>query len=336
LGIQAKPELNGAQGIAVQFVADRGRFQIRLDGANATTQALRLECLRLVPRHGALTAAPAAPAHPRGGVMFFGDARVEAVKHIPLDTFDELVPYAVLKKPAMRDFKYWGGAKNKDTGAEEPWRNGTTDAAVTDRSIIEAEEVHRSAAKAEDASRSLGKEAHGILLHSFALRVDFIVALTFALNLWKWKTWEVVQFLVKPATEAHGGRCRFAELPCVKPFTGPATVFLSHAWNGNWGDAVAAACQGARMDRFVWIDIAAVRQWPGNEADLDFRAVVRRSRALVVAAAPVPGTISAEEIAYISEIHRYRASPEYKEASRTLAFCRLWCIGAFHQCVRLD
>ena len=33
------------------------------------------------------------------------------------------------------------------------------------------------------------------------VRVDFLLALTFALELWEWKTWEIVQYLVKPATE---------------------------------------------------------------------------------------------------------------------------------------
>jgi len=70
---------------------------------------------------------------------------------------------------------------------------------------------------------------------------------------------KVVQFLVLPATEAHG-RCRFADLPFVKgAFTGPATVFMSHCWGAKWGDLVAAACSGARTDRVVWIDVFAVR-----------------------------------------------------------------------------
>jgi len=145
---------------------------------------------------------------------------------------------------------------------------------------------------------------------------------------------QVVQYLIKPATEAN--RCRFSDLPFVKPYTGPATIFLSHAWNGNWGDAVAAACQGARMDRFVWIDIAAVRQWPGNGADLDFRAVVRRSRALVVAAAPVPGAMSANEVSTYNEAWEFRASAAYNAASKTLAFCRLWCIGELESCSCLE
>ena len=257
---------------------------------------------------------------PEGGCTYFATERISlaAVGHIDARCFDVLAVHAMDKSPAERDFKYWGGA-------EEPWRDGTTDAAITDPLVIAREEVAKRCAEAEDAARCSTVEAHGAMLHGLALRVDFVLAFTFTLNLWEWKTWELVQFLIKPATEAHG-RCRFADLPFVKPYTGPATVFLSHAWNGNWGDAVAAACQGARMDRFVWIDIAAVRQWPGNGADLDFRAVVRRSRALVVAAAPVPGVVSAKQRLTMQEVREYRASPEYKEATKTLAFCRLWCI----------
>ena len=124
-------------------------------------------------------------------------------------------------------------------------------------------------------------------LHAGGIRVDFLLAITFALNLWEWKTWEVVQFLVKPATEAFG-RCRFVDLPDVKAFKGRPTVFISHCWGGSWGDLVAASVSGVRGDRIVWLDVFAVRQWPGNEADLDFRGVIKRCKALVMAAAPAP------------------------------------------------
>ena len=64
------------------------------------------------------------------------------------------------------------------------------------------------------------------------------------------------------------GRCRFADLPGVRPYTGAATVFMSHCWGASWGTLVLAAANGARVDRVVWIDCFAVRQWPGNAADL--------------------------------------------------------------------
>jgi len=70
---------------------------------------------------------------------------------------------------------------------------------------------------------------------------------------------------------------------------GKATVFMSHCWGGRFGDLVGAACHRASMDRIVWIDIFAVRQWPGNLCDLNFRSVIERSEAMVVSTLPVNG-----------------------------------------------
>ena len=70
-----------------------------------------------------------------------------------------------------------------------------------------------------------------------------------------------------------------------------------------------------------------VRQWPGNGADLDFRGVVQRCRAVLVAAAPVPGVVSESFMGNQSDRDAYQASAEYKEHAKSLAFCRLWCIG---------
>ena len=106
--------------------------------------------------------------------------------------------------------------------------------------------------------------------------VDFLLALTFALDMWEWQTWEVVQYLVKPSTEGKG-RCRFMELAAVREYAGAASVFMSHCWGGRWGDLVAAACAGADANRVVWIDVFAVRQWPGGLL-VGWRAVARRLR----------------------------------------------------------
>ena len=103
----------------------------------------------------------------------------------------------------------------------------------------------------EAAHATTPRPAHAEKLRGCGVRVDFLLALTFALELWEWKTWEVVQYLVKPATEGCE-RCRFAELAAVRPFTGSATVFVSHCWGGRWGDLVAAACCGGDANRVVW------------------------------------------------------------------------------------
>ena len=48
-------------------------------------------------------------------------------------------------------------------------------------------------------------------------------------------------------------------------------------------------------NRVVWIDVFAVRQWPGNGADLDFRGVLEGCTAAIVAAAPIEGTLLKED-----------------------------------------
>ena len=75
--------------------------------------------------------------------------------------------------------------------------------------------------------------------------------------------------IILPST--RDTRCRYADLPELMECFGPATVFVSHCWGAKFGDLIGAACHGARTDRVVWIDIFAVRQWPGNVADLDFQ-----------------------------------------------------------------
>ena len=236
--------------------------------------------------------------------------------------FAPLQPMASGSVFAACDVKYWGGAA-------QPWRQGTTDAAIEDENMIAREEVRKAEAEAEDAAAGWGGEK----LRRCGVRVDWLLALTFELNLWAWPTWKVVSNLVKPATEGHG-RCRFADLPFVKPFTGPASVFMSHCWGGLCGDLVVAACQGAKADRIVWIDVFAVRQWPGNGADLDFRGVIAGVTAVIVAAAPVGKALCGgwlpddfEGKKSTEAIDAYLCSTEFKAAKTVLPFFRLWCIG---------
>ena len=144
---------------------------------------------------------------------------------------------------AVNDYKYWGGA-------DRPWRNGVDDTPVTDQGVIASEEQQKLAAEARD-QLTAGTPAHAVELRARGVRVDFLLALTFALHMWEWKTWEVVQYLVKPMTEGEG-RCRFAELAGVRGYAGAATVLMSHCWGGRWGDLVAAACVGGDTNRVVW------------------------------------------------------------------------------------
>jgi len=245
--------------------------------------------------------------------------------HIDCDAiFSPFMHCADKTTTATHDYKFWGGDS-------QPWRHGLDDTPVTDPTAIASEEQHKLAAEAEDKSTA-GTPAHAVLLRCCGVRIDFLLALTFALNLWEWRTWEVVQYLVKPVTECEQ-RCRFVDLQGVRPFAGAATVFISHCWGGRWGDLVAAACASSDTRRVVWIDVFAVRQWPGNGADLDFRGVLTGCTAAIVAAVPIEGklTNSDQNWGNGQQLHQqqkqeFLESSEYSAAAKVLPFARLWCV----------
>ena len=74
----------------------------------------------------------------------------------------------------------------------------------------------------------------------------------------------------------------------------------------------------------------AVRQWPGNGADLDFRGVLEGCTAAIVAAAPIEGTLlkepGKESIANTYLRDAFLKSDEYAAIAEVLPFCRLWCV----------
>jgi hypothetical protein len=112
--------------------------------------------------------------------------------------------------------------------------------------------------------------------------VEWLVRFAHAHQCWDWPTWRVQRDIVRPACAAR--RCRYVELPEVAPHCGGADLFISHFWGGTFGTLVGAAILGARRGRRVWVDLCAVRQFPGNEADLDFDGVAARSHGGAAAA----------------------------------------------------
>ena len=82
----------------------------------------------------------------------------------------------------------------------------------------------------------------------------------------------------------------------------------------------------------IWIDLFAVRQWPGNGADLNFRGVVAGCTAAIVAAAPIEGKLLKDgHMALHSRKQAFLKSDEYAAAAKVLPFCRLWCVHTHTQ-----
>lgn len=115
------------------------------------------------------------------------------------------------------------------------------------------------------------------ILHR-GISIGFLIVLTESLNLHNFETYRVVKEFITPVTanpsssndDNDNGNdnspCRFAELACFSQYFGKADTFVSHCWQGKWGDLVAAVSKGYPLSRKVWIDIFAVTQHPQLEA----------------------------------------------------------------------
>ena len=197
-----------------------------------------------------------------------------------------------------------------------------------------------------------GSKQQGTKLFERGLTVEALVAFTYAHDCWDWPTWRVVRDIIKPATAAT--RCRYSDLPAMRNFFGPAKVFVSHCWASPFGDLVAAASCGANRKRRVWIDIFAVRQWPGNKADLDFRSVIEStSMRAVILSFPTHGILTrGKDFSVVSVLTKIlpdytrcsvpkpwteeflRALERDPEARKRLPFKRLWCVVELAAAIR--
>ena len=165
--------------------------------------------------------------------------------------------------------------------------------------------------------------ARGIRSHASGIRLDALIAIAYDHDCWDWKTWRVVRDIIQPATKKN--RCRFYELDEMKDFTGPADVFMSHCWTGTFGDMIGAASHGGKMNRYIWNDIFAVRQWPGNDADIDFRSVIQRCKAVIVSF-PVVDGLKDKFMGAKKDRDAFLTTPEGIAATTTIPTFRLWCI----------
>eukprot|EP00854_Cymbomonas_tetramitiformis_P012845 gene12845-15179_t len=172
---------------------------------------------------------------------------------------------------------------------------------------------------ADEASAQDAANQNAARLHLRGVTAAWLTRFTTEHACWDWPTWQVVRDIVKPTTRSN--RVRFVELEGMAEVAGRANVFVSHCWGAPWGTLVAAAVEGIVEDQRVWIDVFAVRQWPGNAADLDFDGVIAQSQAVLLVAAALPEVSSLE----IIDINFHDARPS-EDAKRLIAFFRVWCL----------
>jgi len=126
--------------------------------------------------------------------------------------------------------------------------------------------INTSTKKESTSPPIFSSKHHASKIHKLGIRTDALIAFAYDHDCWMKPTWQIVRDIIVPATMET--RCRYGTLPEVTDCFGPATVFVSHCWSAPFGDLIAACTTGARHDRYVWIDIFAIRQWPGNDADI--------------------------------------------------------------------
>jgi hypothetical protein len=175
---------------------------------------------------------------------------------------------------------------------------------------------------------------HAERLHCFGVDISWLLEFTWSHDCWQVPTWQVVRDIIKPATRDRN-RCRYSSLPEMSSWIGPADVFMSHCWGALWGDLVMASCVGASKSRKVWIDIFAVRQWPGNVADLDFRGVISRCKAVIVATTTV-NELCDTFISKDRERIEFLETAEGQHSRRCIAFFRLWCVVELAAAINLN
>ncbi len=153
--------------------------------------------------------------------------------------------------------------------------------------------------------------------------IGFLLAFTKFYNCYDWNSWDIIRKILKPATEER--RCRVVELPEMASFVGPAKTFISYAQAGKWGDLVAAIADGgADLDRCVWIDLFAIRQWPSDKPDLDFASTIEHCSSFMVVCSYLKEVDEMDANAVLTgQTSIYDLDMSVK---RQICFARVWCL----------
>lgn len=216
----------------------------------------------------------------------------------------------------MSNFEYvefWGGKYHDiDTGD-----------VLEDSDRIAYENEWMTKVKAQDEADS----AKGYCPTHLGVTIGWLLEWTKKRNCYDMTTKMVRRNFILSATSAE--RCRYVELPDMKEVVGKADTFVSHCWGGKWGDLVAAISEGASLNRRVWIDIFSVRQWPGNQADLDFGAVIETCTSFGIVCT---ATREVRELTLYQYMTRdISILPASVRAA--ISFFRVWCLAELHAAI---
>ena len=118
------------------------------------------------------------------------------------------------------------------------------------------------------------------------VRVEWLIAFTCDHDCWLWPTWRVVRDIIVPNTMTT--RVAYVELDFMQSDAKTVpTIFVSHCWENNFGDVVAACCVGAPPDRVVFLDLFSLHQWPGSGLDLEsMNSIIQQCAAVIVSFSP--------------------------------------------------
>ena len=228
---------------------------------------------------------------------------------------------AQMAKQQDQDFIHRKNSSSSSSSSSSIGKNTSSSSKMNH--IQERAEARRINAEEKPNNNS---EIHANRLLALGIRIDALIDFAHDHNCWDWTTLEVVNKIIKPATKDNK-RCRYGDLPESKECFGPATVFMSHCWGARFGDLIGAACHGARKDRIVWIDIFAVRQWSGNTADLDFRRVLGKCKAVIVSMSPMSECPELKTLMHEKKDRdRLMNSEIGKRMRKSFPIFRLWCV----------
>ena len=296
-------ELNGVAGVIVGLVEKTNRWRVRVPGRDSALAVKYINIQQDSARFGELV------SHPLCAPKCFATSVASSRAHMHQHKYDHCSPP---KPPCQHPFpEMWDLKRCQSCGAQLP------------DSRVQHEERLALLAAADDKQQST-ERPHSQRLRGFGVRADWLVAFTVAHDCWDWPTWRVQRDIIKP--RCMHDRCRYAQLPEVNNYLGDATVFVSHSWAATWGDTVLAAVHGGALSRFVWLDVFSVRQFPGNEMDLDFRGVVAGCSAVLIAVPTTRDSLSRVLMRRVEERDAYLASADGQKTKKEVAFYRLWCI----------